>query len=68
MTLIQLKIVIIQASLIDRCVTPFHAANQQGFKPTFNELDLVGLVVHVVQQQTKGPFQTTILSDGIRPY
>ncbi|XP_057378960.1 uncharacterized protein LOC130701035 [Daphnia carinata] len=47
-----------------RSVTPFSAANQFGFKPMFNELDIVGLVVYVGQQQSKGPFQTAILSDG----
>ncbi|KAI9551569.1 hypothetical protein GHT06_021902 [Daphnia sinensis] len=47
-----------------RSVTPFSAANQLGFKPIFNELDVVGLVVYVGQQQNKGPFQTAILSDG----
>lgn len=47
-----------------RSVIPFSTANQLGFKPMFNELDIVGLVVYVGQQQSKGPFQTAILSDG----
>lgn len=49
---------------LDRSVIAFSAANLPGFKPMFNELDIVGLVVFVGHQQSKGPFQTTILFDG----
>lgn len=48
----------------ERSVTSFSTANQNGFKPMFYELDLVGLVVYVGQQQVKGPFQTAVLTDG----
>jgi hypothetical protein len=47
---------------LDRSVIAFSTANQPGFKPMFNELDIVGLVVFVGLQQR--PFQTAILSDG----
>lgn len=47
-----------------RTVTSFQAASQRGFKPSFNELDLVGLVVHVVKPPNKNSFQTAVLHDG----
>jgi hypothetical protein len=47
-----------------RTVTSFQAASQRGFKPSFNELDLVGLVVHVVKPPNKSSFQTAVLYDG----
>ena len=45
-------------------MTSFQTANQLGFKPFFNELDVVGLVVFVAQQPNKNSFQTAVLSDG----
>lgn len=45
-------------------MVPFSVANEIGFKPIFNELDIVGLVVYVGQKQVKDPFQTCVLSDG----
>jgi len=50
---------------LERSVTSFQTANQSGFKPPFNELDVVGLVVFVAQQPNKNSFQTAVLSDGI---
>lgn len=47
-------------------MTALQTAGQPGFKPLYHELDVVGLVVYVAQQQTKGPFQTVVLSDGKR--
>lgn len=49
---------------LSRMVTCFETACQPSFKPPFNELDLVGLVVYVGEHQGKGPFQTIVLSDG----
>merc|ERR1712071_147412 len=49
---------------LERSVTSFQTANQSGFKPPFNELDVVGLVVFVAQQPNKNSFQTAVLSDG----
>ena len=48
----------------ERSSTSFQAASQPGFKPLFNELDVVGLVVFVAQQPNKNSFQTAVLSDG----
>lgn len=50
-----------------RCVTSFQTASQPGFKPAFNELDVVGLVVFVAQQPNRNSFQTAVLSDGNLP-
>lgn len=47
-----------------RLITTFEKTCNPSFKPAFNELDLVGLVVHVGEQQAKSPFQTVVLSDG----
>lgn len=47
-------------------MTCFEAANQPGFQPLYNELDVVGLVVYVGPEQSKGPFQIAVLSNGMQ--
>ena len=50
---------------LERSVISFEAANKPGFLPLYNELDAVGLVVFVGPEQSKGPFQIAVLSNGM---
>ena len=53
-----------QVGHFHRTVTSFQAVYQRGFRPAFNQLDVVGLVVHVVKPPNKNSFQTGVLFDG----